>query len=60
MSGIGRGIPYGSQGVASPPSRASFPPHFLKIVGEALVSGPLVVRKLRFGVIKGMLPVKTM
>ena len=35
-------IPYGSQGVAPLPSRASFPPHFSKIVGEALVSGPLM------------------
>jgi len=39
---IGRGVPYGSQGVASLSSRASFPPHFSKIVGEALVPGPLV------------------
>ena len=40
--GNGRGILYGSQGVAPLPSRASFPPYFSKIVREALVLGPLM------------------
>ena len=39
---LARGILYGSQGVAPLPSRASFPPYFSKIVGEALVLGPLM------------------
>ena len=46
---FGTGIPYGSQGVTSLPFRASFPPHFSKIVGEALVSRPLMFENRGWG-----------
>ena len=54
----GRRFLYRSQGVAHPPSRASFPPHFSKIVGRHSL-GTTHVPKMRLGVSKGMLPVKT-
>ena len=38
------------------PSRASFPPHFLKIVVEVKASGTSQVIKVLSGVSKGMLP----
>ena len=39
-------------------SRASFPPHFLRIVVEVKASGPPCVLELWFGISKGMLPVR--
>ena len=47
----------GFQDVAFPPSKASFPPHFIKIVVEVKASGQPHVIKLCLGLNKGMLPV---
>ena len=46
------------QKVAHLSPRASFPPHFLKIVVEVKVSGSPHGLKLLLGVSKGMLPVR--
>ena len=48
----------GFQDVEFLPFRASFPPHFIKIVVEVKASGPSHVLKLWLGVSKGMLPVE--
>ena len=46
------------QDVAFLPSRASFSPHFLKIVVEVKVSGPPHVLTLCLGVSKGIPPAR--